>query len=242
MLLFRISNHICACLLIQTRMEAPWGPGLGCLLVSVQHLAWARACCRLSEPTCCFNEQRIPTLRWWDKWQQSGRPLGTWGPRSLVSLCYDLGSEWSCGVAPVWTQQYDMPTKWSDWPTHRPQSKAEAHKYHYFSTLSSFLALLVKYAWYIKIIVQTEGLTVAQSRPGKCLNHSVGGVAAGAVGNVPGVGTETTPGNGIVGNNLHILGHGRFWNCICSLHFHHWNELFGFKWVADVQWFGWKAT
>lgn len=66
---------------------------------------------------------------------------------------------------------------------------------------SSCLALPVKYAQYIKINVQTEGLTVAQSRPGKCLNHSVGGETARGVRNVPGAGTETTPGNGTVGSN-----------------------------------------
>lgn len=35
------------------------------------------------------------------------------------------------------------------------------------------------YAWHIKIIAQTEGFAVAQSRPGKCLNHSAGGETAG---------------------------------------------------------------
>lgn len=65
--------------------------------------------------------------------------------------------------------------------------------------------------------MQTEGCTVAQSRPGKCLNRSVGGAPARGVRNVLGVGTETTPGNGAaVGNNLHASGHGRFWNCMCS--------------------------
>lgn len=81
---------------------------------------------------------------------------------------------------------------------------------------SSFLALLVKYVWHIKIIVQTEGLTVAQSRPGRCLDHSVGGATARRIRNAPGVGIETTPGNGTGGNHLHISGHGRFWNFICS--------------------------
>lgn len=81
---------------------------------------------------------------------------------------------------------------------------------------SSFLALLLKYAWFIKINVETEGLAVARCSPGKCLNQSVGGETAREIRNVPGVGRETTPGNGTTGNNWHILQHGRFWNSICS--------------------------
>lgn len=100
-----------------------------------------------------------------------------------------------------------------------PHTQAPEEKHTNITTpqpWSSFLALLVKYAWYIKIIVQTEGLTVAQRRPGKCLHHSVGGVTARGIRNVPGVGIETTPGNGTVGTNLYLLGHGSFWNCIRS--------------------------
>lgn len=66
---------------------------------------------------------------------------------------------------------------------------------------SSFLALLLQHAWFIKITVQTEGLAAAHSSPGKCLNQSVGGETAREVRNVPGVGTETTPGNGTAGDN-----------------------------------------
>lgn len=66
---------------------------------------------------------------------------------------------------------------------------------------SSVLALLLQYVWFIKITVQTEGLAVVHGSPGKRLNQSVGGETAREVRNVPGVGTETTPGNGIAGNN-----------------------------------------
>lgn len=122
----------------------------------------------------------------------------------------------SCGLRPsLWSPQQDMPTK-------LVHMQAPEEKHTNITTpqpWSSFLALLIKYVWHIKIIVQTEGLTVAQSRPGKCLNHSVGGVIARGIRNVPGVGRETTPGNGNVGNNLHILGHERCFNCICSLAF-----------------------
>lgn len=89
---------------------------------------------------------------------------------------------------------------------------------------SSSLALLVKYVWHIKIIVQTEGLTVAQSRPGRCLDHLVGGATARESGMCRG-GKETTPGNGTVGNHLHISGHGRFWTAFVPLHFYQWNKL-----------------
>lgn len=66
---------------------------------------------------------------------------------------------------------------------------------------SSFLALLLQSAWLTKITVQTEGLAVAHSGPGKCLNQSVGGATAREVRDVPGVGAETPPGNGAAGNN-----------------------------------------
>lgn len=103
-----------------------------------------------------------------------------------------------------------------NWVVHTQAPKEEHINITIPQPWSSFLAPLVKYAWHIKIIVQTEGLTVAQSRPGRCLNHSVGGATARRIRNVPGVGIETTPGNGTVGNNSHIPRHGRFWNCICS--------------------------
>lgn len=67
------------------------------------------------------------------------------------------------------------------------------------------MPVLLKYAWHIKIIVQTEGTTVAQSRAGKCSNHSVGGVTARGTRNVPGVGIETTPGNSTVAKQHYIF-------------------------------------
>lgn len=108
----------------------------------------------------------------------------------------------------LWSHQQDVPTNLVY--TRDPEEKNTHITIP--QPWSSFLALLIKYVWHIKIIVQTEGLTVAQSRPGKCLNHSVGGVTARGISNVPGVGRETTPGNGTVGNNLHILGHERCFN------------------------------
>jgi len=114
----------------------------------------------------------------------TGRQRAAQHPQGTVSHSYaELGSGarneamgvLTCGLRPpLWSHQQDMPTNLVH--TRAPEEK------HTHITIpqpwSSFLALLIKYVWHIKIIVQTEGLTVAQSRPGECLNHSVGGVTA----------------------------------------------------------------
>lgn len=156
--------------------------------------------------------------------QVTGKQRAT---QHLGDLVPQLGSvtiwdqEWSSGLAHMWTEATSLVSlarhaNQRNWMILTQAPKEEHRNTTLPQPRSSFLALLVKYAWHIKIIVQTEGLTVAQSRPGRCLDHSVGGATARRIWNVPGVGIETTPGNGTVGNNLHISGHGRFWNCICS--------------------------
>ena len=79
--------------------------------------------------------------------------------------------EWNSGLAHVWTEATSLVSS----ARHGSQMKGLVHtqaprEKHIDITIPqprrSFLPLLVKYARYIKIRVQTEGLTVAQSRPG----------------------------------------------------------------------------
>lgn len=115
----------------------------------------------------------------------------TWGSCSIVRLCHGLGPEME-----QWIGSYVDRGHLSGLisRTSQPEEPSGSHSIpkeeHRNTTIpqpwSSSLALLVKYVWHIKIIVQTDGLTVAQSRPGRCLDHSVGGATARRIRNVPG--------------------------------------------------------
>lgn len=142
----------------------------------------------------------------------------TWGSCSIVRAVSWFGTRNGavdrliCGPRPpLWSHQQDKSTRGTKWFALNP--KGGAQKHHYSSTWSSSLALVKYVAMAIKIIVQTDGLTVAQSR--RCLDHSVGGAITGESGMCRG-GNGNYPGNGTVGNHLHISGHGGSGTAFCS--------------------------
>lgn len=138
MVLFRIYNHIFACLLIcclLLKLECRPHEG-GFSQASSKGSAWYG----LLEPICCFDEQIMLTLRWWQKWEQSKGPSAPRGSCSIDRLHYDLRPGMKQWIIPCVDRGHfsglisktGQPNE-ATGPHTSP--KAKAHKHHYSSTL-----------------------------------------------------------------------------------------------------------